>query len=103
MSKLQLKNEEIDNHVFLDEGAIFPQNNSLKTRLRDLEEVPNAQYVVENERVFVFEALVKRVQELISKSPPNKSLKEIALTALPKSWVSPSEAVGKWHDRSPSL
>lgn len=81
---------------FLDEGAIFYPNDSFKKQLRELDEVPDADYLVDNDRVFVFDALVDRVRELSSKSPPNKSLKEIALTALPLSWMSASEAVSKW-------
>lgn len=71
-------------------------NDPLKKKLREVEGIPKADYVVENERVFVFNVLVERVRELSSQSPLSRTIDEIAQQALPNAWVSPIEALSRW-------
>lgn len=89
--------------VVLDEfGYYFTgTNDNLKEELREVHGIPNARFMVENDRVFVFDKLVSLISEkrrgtgdvLLAQI----SLADMALELLPKAYLSADEAVRDWN------
>lgn len=86
--------------MVLDEfGSYFGDpSDSVRRELRDVPGVPNASYLVNDGKVFVFEKLLQLV-ELNKQSTfiDNKLQSGPVLALLNSSWVSPLEAVTAWN------
>jgi len=67
-------------------------NDDLKEQLRSLDGVPNATYLVDHERVFVFEKLLQLVSPL-NRDANGKVDGEEVLALMPQAWVGPVPAV----------
>lgn len=81
--------------LIFDEAYLL--NDELKEALRDIDGVPNATYVVKDNRVFVFAKLVQLVKSkkaLVSTQPLHV---DSVLTLMEDAWVSPMEAIELWH------
>lgn len=85
-------------HLFLDEANYYLRNldENLKEELRQIDGVPNATYAVQNGQVFVFNKLLKLVNEARALRP-DAPLADLALDLLPDATVSAKEAVEIWH------
>lgn len=81
----------------LDEAGYYfrGRNESLKEDLRKIDGVPNATYLVKDGQVFVFDKLVKLVDEH-QKRQPNLALADLARDLIAEATVSAKEAVDKW-------
>lgn len=83
--------------VVLDEFGYYfgGQNDSLKEELRKIEGVPNATYLVKAGQVFVFDKLVKLVNEH-QKRQSDVPLADLAGSLIAEATVSAKEAVETW-------
>lgn len=84
--------------LLMDEAWTLMSNNDddLKRELRKIDGVPNATYLVDGARVFVFDKLVDEVKKFRAQSN-ERALAEIALEVLPSAWLSADDAVRKWN------
>ncbi|WP_432263005.1 hypothetical protein [Cupriavidus sp. TMH.W2] len=85
--------------IFADEYHSYATEPdfALKSELREMEGVPNARYLVEDNRVFVFERLVELVKAAGPTLPPDGSARVEAVRAmLPQAWTTPQDAVGRY-------
>ncbi len=85
--------------TFIDEASLLFTNgdDGLKEKLRKIEGIPNASYLVKDNRVFVFDKLVSEVKKSLDDKELNESLPELALSLISLSTVSPEEAIEHWH------
>lgn len=85
--------------VILDEFSSYFGNpsDSLRRELRDVQGVPNAKYLVDGNRVFVFEKLVElaEVNQAALRST-DKLVPEAVLSLMSDAWVTAAEAVRDW-------
>lgn len=89
--------------TFLDEFGYYSAsfNDSLREDLRAVDGIPNARYLVENGRVFVFEKLVSLITEkrrgtgevLLAQATTADMAREL----LPQAYLSAEEAVRDWN------
>lgn len=85
--------------LILDEYHLFMATPPIVVELRKMDCVPNLQYKVEGERVFVFAKLVSLLETLVLPSDPverHNVVREAALVAMPGAHVSALEAVTSW-------
>lgn len=83
--------------IFLDEAHFLlnREHDPLREALREIEGIPNAKYLVRNDRVFVFEKLVQLVSEK-GGQPRDANLADLARSLIDDATVSAEEAVSKW-------
>ncbi len=83
--------------VLLDEAGYYfgSQDDSIKAELRNIEGVPNATYVVNEGKVFVFDKLVQLVNAQ-RKLNTDQPLADLALSLLVEASVCAKEAVESW-------
>ena len=86
--------------LILDEFHSFVATPPIVAELRKMDFVPDAQYKVEGERVFVFAKLVSLLEALVLPSDPverQNTVRRAALDAMPEAYVSAIEAVTSWE------
>ncbi len=83
--------------LMIDETHLILGGNddNLKEKLRKIDNVPNASYLVKSHKVFVFDKLVAEVKKQQDQGS-NDSLEDLALRLIPVSTISPEEAIESW-------
>ncbi|OEO24442.1 hypothetical protein SAMN05216576_107192 [Ectopseudomonas chengduensis] len=88
---------QVPRAIIVDEFSCYMggRNDDLKVKLREIEGIPNAAYLVNGTKVFVFEKLVALVTERQVKQP-GQTVDEVALELYPDAHVTALEAVNEW-------
>ncbi len=85
--------------VFLDEFGYYLGNNDdpLREEIRQIEGVPNATYLVGDNKVFVFAKLLRLVKEKFGLLQlTGEERKQGILALVPEAWTTPLSAVADW-------
>lgn len=81
--------------LFYDEFSLLRSNDPLVVKLRQIEGVPNATYLVRGEQVFVFDKLVELV-EAFGMRIDDPELPDLARQLVDAASVSPADAIALW-------
>lgn len=89
--------EHLPKLVVMDEASRFfgIQDDELREKLREIEGIPNASYLVRDGQVFVFDKLLQLVKEQIALQP-DQQVNELALSLVDAATVPALEAIEEW-------